>query len=609
LHDVVWNSYRGAKAMAEKIIGIDLGTSNSAAAVVIGGRPTIIPSVEGVTLYGKAFPSYVAITKEGDLLVGEPARRQAVLNPEGTVTAWKRKMGTDYKYVIHGKEYTPQQLSAFLLQKIKRDAEAFLGEPVRKAVITVPAYFNDNQRQATKDAGVIAGLEVVRIINEPTAAALAYGLNKLDQEMRILVFDLGGGTLDVTIMEFGQGVFEVKATSGDTQLGGTDMDRALVDYIVENYRRETGIDLRKDQSAMNRVREAAERAKIELSSMTETEINLPYIAYDSSGPKNLYMRINRATLEQVVRPIVERCRGPVMQALQDAKLSPEDIDKIILVGGPTRMPIVQQFIKEILGKEPERGVDPMECVAMGAAIQAAILAGELKDKDIVLLDVVPISLGVETLGGIFTKIIERNTTIPVKRSEIFTTAADFQTSVEIHVLQGERPMAADNVSLGRFTLSGIPPAPRGVPKIEVTFDINADGILTVTAKDLGTGKDVSVKITAPHRLSKDEVERMIREAEQFAEQDRRKKQEAELRNEADAMVYTVEKALAELGDKVPAETKKEVEEDVKKLKEALAGKDVQAIKDALERLRKSAQKIGGAVYGGGAGAADQGPKS
>jgi molecular chaperone DnaK len=609
LHDVVWNSYRGAKAMAEKIIGIDLGTSNSAAAVVIGGRPTIIPSVEGVTLYGKAFPSYVAITKEGDLLVGEPARRQAVLNPEGTVTAWKRKMGTDYKYVIHGKEYTPQQLSAFLLQKIKRDAEAFLGEPVRKAVITVPAYFNDNQRQATKDAGVIAGLEVVRIINEPTAAALAYGLNKLDQEMRILVFDLGGGTLDVTIMEFGQGVFEVKATSGDTQLGGTDMDRALVDYIVENYRRETGIDLRKDQSAMNRVREAAERAKIELSSMTETEINLPYIAYDSSGPKNLYMRINRATLEQVVRPIVERCRGPVMQALQDAKLSPEDIDKIILVGGPTRMPIVQQFIKEILGKEPERGVDPMECVAMGAAIQAAILAGELKDKDIVLLDVVPISLGVETLGGIFTKIIERNTTIPVKRSEIFTTAADFQTSVEIHVLQGERPMAADNVSLGRFTLSGIPPAPRGVPKIEVTFDINADGILTVTAKDLGTGKDVSVKITAPHRLSKEEVERMIREAEQFAEQDRRKKQEAELRNEADAMVYTVEKALAELGDKVPAETKKEVEEDVKKLKEALAGKDVQSIKDALERLRKSAQKIGGAVYGGGAGAADQGPKS
>ncbi|MEM3083405.1 MAG: molecular chaperone DnaK [Candidatus Caldarchaeum sp.] len=585
--------------MAEKIIGIDLGTSNSAAAVVIGGRPTIIPSVEGVTLYGKAFPSYVTITKEGDLLVGEPARRQAILNPEGTVTAWKRRMGTDYRYNLHGKEFTPQQLSAFLLQKIKRDAEAFLGEPVKKAVITVPAYFNDNQRQATKDAGVIAGLEVVRIINEPTAAALAYGLNKLDQEMKILVFDLGGGTLDVTIMEFGQGVFEVLATAGDTQLGGTDMDKALVDYIVDTYRRETGIDLSNDKSAMNRIREAAERAKIELSSMTETEINLPYIAYDSSGPKNLYMRINRATLEQLVRPIVERCRGPVMQALQDAKLKPEDIDKIILVGGPTRMPIIQQFIKEVLGKEPERGVDPMECVAMGAAIQAAIISGEMKDKDIVLLDVVPISLGVETLGGIFTKIIERNTTIPVRRSEIFTTAADFQTSVEIHVLQGERPMAADNVSLGRFTLSGIPPAPRGVPKIEVTFDINADGILTVTAKDLGTGKDVSVKITAPHRLSKEEVERMIREAEQFAEQDRRKKQEAELRNEADGLIYTVEKALKEFGDKVAPEAKKEVEDDLAKLKEALAGKDIQAIKTALEKLRASAQKIGTAIYGQG----------
>ncbi len=583
--------------MAEKIIGIDLGTSNSAAAVVIGGRPTIIPSVEGVTLYGKAFPSYVAFTKEGELLVGEPARRQAVLNPEGTVSAWKRKMGTDYKYVIHGKEYTPQQLSAFLLQKIKRDAEAFLGEPVKKAVITVPAYFNDNQRQATKDAGAIAGLEVVRIINEPTAAALAYGLNKLEQEMRIMVFDLGGGTLDVTIMEFGQGVFEVKATSGDTQLGGTDMDKALVDYIVDTFKGQTGIDLRNDGSAMNRVREAAERAKIELSSTTETEINLPYITYDQSGPKNLYMRINRATLEQIVGPIVERCRQPVMQALQDAKLRPEEIDKIILVGGPTRMPLVQEFIKRVVGKEPERGVDPMECVAMGAAIQGAILAGELRDKDIVLLDVVPISLGVETLGGIFTKIIDRNTTIPVKRSEIFTTAADFQTSVEIHVLQGERPMASDNVSLGRFSLTGIPPAPRGVPKIEVTFDINADGILTVTAKDLGTGKDVSVKITAPHRLSKEEVERMIREAEAYAEQDKRRRQEVELRNEADSLIYTVEKALTEFGEKAPADVRKEVEDDLKALKESLQGKDVQAIKSNLEKLRKSAQKIGGAIYG------------
>ncbi|MEM3122913.1 MAG: molecular chaperone DnaK, partial [Nitrososphaerota archaeon] len=453
------------------------------------------------------------------------------------------------------------------------------------------------QRQATKDAGAIAGLEVVRIINEPTAAALAYGLNKLEQEMRIMVFDLGGGTLDVTLMEFGQGVFEVKATSGDTQLGGTDMDRALVDYIVDSFKGQTGIDLRKDASAMNRVREAAERAKIELSSTTETEINLPYITYDQSGPKNLYMRINRATLEQIVAPIVERCRQPVMQALQDAKLRPEDVDKIILVGGPTRMPVVQDFIKRIMGKEPERGVDPMECVAMGAAIQGAILAGELKDKEIVLLDVVPISLGVETLGGIFTKIIDRNTTIPVKRSEIFTTAADFQTSVEIHVLQGERPMAADNVSLGRFSLTGIPPAPRGVPKIEVTFDINADGILTVTAKDLGTGKDVSVKITAPHRLSKEEVDRMIREAEAFAEQDRRRKQEAELRNEADSLVYTVEKALAEFGDKAPQDVRREVEEDLKALKESLQGKDIQAIKSSLEKLRKSAQKIGGAIYG------------
>ncbi|MDJ0269651.1 MAG: molecular chaperone DnaK [Aigarchaeota archaeon] len=583
--------------MAEKIIGIDLGTSNSAAAVVIGGRPTIIPSTEGVTLYGKAFPSYVAFTKEGELLVGEPARRQAILNPEGTVTAWKRKMGTDYRYKIYGKEYAPEQLSAFLLQKIKKDAEAFLGEEVKKAVITVPAYFNDNQRQATKDAGKIAGLEVVRIINEPTAAALAYGLDKQDKEMRIMVFDLGGGTLDITIMEFGQGVFEVKATSGDTQLGGTDMDRALINYIVDRYKQESGIDLRKDASAMNRIAEAAERAKIELSSTTETEINLPYIAYDSSGPKHLYMRLTRATLEELVRPIVERCRGPMMQALQDAKMKPEDIDKIILVGGPTRMPIIREFIKSVMGKEPERGIDPMECVAMGAAIQAAILSGEMKDREIVLLDVVPLTLGVETLGGIFTPIIERNTTIPVRRSQIFTTAADFQTSVEIHVLQGERQMAADNISLGRFTLSGIPPAPRGVPKIEVTFDINADGILTVTAKDLGTGKDVSVKITAPHRLSREEVERMVREAEQFAEQDRKKRQEAELRNEADALLYTAEKALTEFGDKAPAEVKQEVEEAARELREALKGSDIQAIKEKMEKLRKSAQKIGTTIYG------------
>ncbi|MCS7136132.1 MAG: molecular chaperone DnaK [Nitrososphaerota archaeon] len=580
--------------MPEKIIGIDLGTSNSAAAVVIGGRPVIIPSSEGVTLYGKAFPSYVAITKDGQLLVGEPARRQAVMNPEGTVTAFKRKMGTDYKYVLHGKEFTPQQLSAFLLQKIKRDAEAFLGEPVKKAVITVPAYFNDNQRQATKDAGTIAGLEVVRIINEPTAASLAYGLDKQDKEMRIMVFDFGGGTLDVTILEFGGGVFEVKATSGDTQLGGTDMDKVLVDYIVNKFKQDTGIDLTKDLMAMNRVREAAEKAKIELSTVYETEINLPFIAQDSSGPKHLTMTLTRAKLEELVRPIVERCAGPMRQALADAKLRPEDIDKIILVGGPTRMPIVREFVKNFMGKEPERGIDPMECVAMGAAIQGAIIAGEI--KDVLLLDVTPLSLGIETLGGIFTKIIERNTTIPVRRSQIFTTAADFQTSVEIHVLQGERPMAADNISLGRFVLDGIPPAPRGVPRIEVTFDIDVNGILTVTAKDLGTGKDVSVKITAPHRLSKEEIDRMIKEAEMYAEQDRKKKEEAELRNEAESLVYTIEKGLKEFGDKVPSNIKSRVEEALSKLKNALAGKDVQEIKSRMEELRKVAQDMGMVIY-------------
>ncbi|MCL7399065.1 MAG: molecular chaperone DnaK [Thaumarchaeota archaeon] len=580
--------------MPEKIIGIDLGTSNSAAAVVIGGRPVIIPSSEGVTLYGKAFPSYVAITKDGQLLVGEPARRQAVMNPEGTVTAFKRKMGTDYKYVLHGKEFTPQQLSAFLLQKIKRDAEAFLGEPVKKAVITVPAYFNDNQRQATKDAGTIAGLEVVRIINEPTAASLAYGLDKQDKEMRIMVFDLGGGTLDVTILEFGGGVFEVKATSGDTQLGGTDMDKVLVDYIVNKFKQDTGIDLTRDPMAMNRVREAAEKAKIELSTVYETEINLPFIAQDSSGPKHLTMTLTRAKLEELVRPIVERCAGPMRQALADAKLRPEDIDKIILVGGPTRMPIVREFVKNFMGKEPERGIDPMECVAMGAAIQGAIIAGEI--KDVLLLDVTPLSLGIETLGGIFTKIIERNTTIPVRRSQIFTTAADFQTSVEIHVLQGERPMAADNISLGRFVLDGIPPAPRGVPRIEVTFDIDVNGILTVTAKDLGTGKDVSVKITAPHRLSKEEIDRMIKEAEMYAEQDRKKKEEAELRNEAESLVYTIEKVLKDFGDKVPNNVKSRVEESLKKLKNALADKDVQEIKNRMEELKKVAQEMGTVIY-------------
>ncbi len=470
----------------EKIIGIDLGTSNSQAAVMIAGKPVVIPSSEGTTIGGKAFPSYVAFTKDGQLLVGEPARRQALTNPEGTVYAFKRRMGEDFKYKIYGKEYTPQQLSAFLLQKIKSDAEKYLGEKVTKAVITVPAYFNDNQRQATKDAGAIAGLDVVRIINEPTAAALAYGLDKSEGEHRIMVYDLGGGTLDVTIMEFSNGVYEVLSTSGDTKLGGTDMDEALINYISEKFQRENGIDLRKDKNAYIRLKDAAERAKIELSTTLSTEINLPYITAGADGPKHLQMTITRADLENLVKPIVERSRKPIDDALKGANLSANDISKVILVGGPTRMPIVQKFIEDYMGKKVERGVDPMECVAIGASIQGAVLAGEV--KGIVLLDVTPLTLSIETLGGVATPLIAANTTIPTKKSQIFTTAADNQTSVEIHIVQGERPLAKDNVSLGRFMLDGIPPAPRGIPQIEVTFDIDSNGILNVTAKDKATGK-------------------------------------------------------------------------------------------------------------------------
>ena len=580
--------------MSEKIIGIDLGTSNSAAAVYINGNVKVIPSAEGNTMYGKAFPSYVAFTKDGQLLVGEPARRQALTNPEGTVYAFKRKMGTDYKYKIRGKEFTPQQLSAFLLQKIKRDAEAYLGEEIKKAVITVPAYFNDNQRQATKDAGEIAGLEVVRIINEPTAAALAYGIDKSDEELKIMVYDFGGGTLDVTIMEYGSGVFEVISTAGDTQLGGTDMDNAIIDYIAEEFKKENGVDLREDKNAYIRLKEAAEKAKIELSTVLQTDINLPYITIVNGEPKHLNMTLTRAKLEELVRPIVERSGKSIETALKNANLSKEDIDKIILVGGPTRMPIVQKFVEEYMGKKIERGIDPMECVATGAAIQGAVLAGEV--KDIVLLDVTPLTLGVEVLGGLVEPLIPANTTIPVRKSKVFTTAADNQTTVTIHVVQGERPMAKDNVSLGMFNLTGIPPAPRGVPQIEVTFDIDANGILHVSAKDLGTGKETGITISASTKLSKEEIEKMKKEAEKYAEEDRKRKEEIENRNKLEQLIYASERSLEEYGDKVPADVKSEIEEEIKNAKKILEEGNGDKIKEELEVLSKKIEKIGTAMY-------------
>ena len=579
----------------EKVIGIDLGTSNSAAAALIGGKPTIIPSAEGATQYGKSFPSYVAFTDEGEVLVGEPARRQAATNPENTISAIKRHMGSDYKVNIKGKDYTPQEISALILQKIKKDAEAFLGEPVQKAVITVPAYFDDNQRTATKDAGKIAGLEVLRLVNEPTAASLAYGLDKSDEEdVNILVFDLGGGTLDVTIMEFGDGIFEVKSTSGDTNLGGTDMDTALMKYLAEEFKKENGVDLLNDDQAAQRLREAAEKAKIELSTTLTTDINLPFITATQAGPLHLNMTLSRAKLEELVDPIVQKCGAPIKQAISDAKMANGDIDKIILVGGPTRMPVIQKYVEDYVGQKVERGIDPMECVASGASIQGGVLAGEI--DDLVLLDVTPLSLGIETMGGVATKLIERNTTIPTKKSQIFTTAADGQTSVDIHVVQGERPMANDNTTLGRFQLVGIPSAPRGTPQIEVTFDIDANGIINVSAKDKGTGKEQQITITSSNKLSDEEIEQKVKEAEAHAEEDKKRQQEIEIRNNADSLVYTTDKTLEELKDQLSEDKQQLLKDQQAELKDAIEKDDIDLIKEKSEQLDKTIQEIGAEIY-------------
>jgi molecular chaperone DnaK len=587
-----------------KAIGIDLGTSNSAAAVMEAGRPVIIPSAEGAGVAsGKAFPSFVAFTKDGQLLVGEPARRQAPVNSEGTIYAAKRKMGTSEKFKVFGKEYTPQQVSSFILQKIKTDAEKFLGDKIEEVVITVPAYFNDNQRQATKDAGEIAGLKVLRIINEPTAACLAYGLDKAGKEQKIMVFDLGGGTLDVTILEMGwdsehkAATFEVLSTSGDNHLGGTDMDNVLIDHIIGEFKKESGIDLKNDKMAFQRLREAAEKAKVELSSTVTTDINLPFITADASGPKHLTLKIDRSKLEQLISPIVDRCRGPIMQAIKDAssKLGSKiEIDKVILVGGPTRMPIVQNFVEKEVGQKIERGIDPMECVALGAAIQAGIIKGEA--KEVLLLDVTPLSLGIETMGGIATKLIERNTTIPIKKSQTFSTADDNQTAVTIRVLQGERQMASDNTELGRFDLVGLPPAPRGVPQIEVTFDIDTNGIVHVSAKDKGTGKEQSIKITAPNKLSEAEIDKMVKEAEKFAEEDKKRREEAEVVNQANTLLYATEKSLKDYGDKVAATDKANIEKELQNLREAINSKDLTKMKSGMESLQKVSHKLAEEVY-------------
>lgn len=576
------------------IIGIDLGTSNSAAAVLRGGRPVIIPSAEGVSLGGKAFPSYVAVTADDQVIVGEPARRQQTVNPNGTATAFKRRMGQREKIHLRNREFSPEQLSAFLLQKIKRDAEAFLGEPVAKAVVTVPAYFDDNQRSATKDACRIAGLEVVRLVNEPTAASLAYGLDQKAEDLRIAVIDFGGGTLDVTIMEFGGGVFEVKATSGDTQLGGTDMDQRLRDFLVQRFREQSGIDVSSEPQAMARLREAAEVAKIELSTSTSTHISLPFLAASGGTPQHLEMELRRTEMERLVREVVERCRGPIQQALRDARTDAKTIDRIVLVGGPTRMPIVHQFVEEIFGRTAERGIDPMECVASGAAIQAGVLSGEV--SDIVLVDVTPLTLGVETLGGVVTTLISRNTPVPVKQTEVFTTAADMQTSVTVHVYQGERPMAADNTSLGQFNLDGILPAPRGTPKIEVTFDIDSNGILNVTAQDTVTGKSQSISIQGSTRLSDADKERMIKDAERFSEEDKQRREEADKLNQADAVCYQAEKMLADFSEKITDEQRQRLQDGMREIRDAISRHDVVDAAAKAKTLSEVLQEAGTTVY-------------
>jgi len=572
-----------------KTVGIDLGTTNSVVAVMEGGEPVVIPNAEGSRLT----PSVVAFTKTGERLVGAAAKRQAIINPDRTIISIKRKMGTRERIRIDDKEYTPEEISAMILQKLKADAEAYLGEKVDAAVITVPAYFNDAQRTATKNAGEIAGLKVLRIINEPTAASLAYGLDKKSNET-ILVFDLGGGTFDVSILEVGDGVFEVKATSGDTHLGGDDFDMRIVNWVADEFKKETGIDLRKDPQAMQRLREAAEKAKIELSSMVETEINLPFITADAEGPKHLLYKISRAKFEELTADLVERLKGPFYQALSDAKLDVKDIDEVILVGGATRMPCVQELVRKLAGKEPNKGVNPDEVVAIGAAIQAGVLGGEV--KDVVLLDVTPLSLGIETLGGVFTKLIERNTTIPTRKSEIFTTAADGQTEVEIHVLQGEREMARDNKTLGRFHLTGIPPAPRGVPKIEVTFDIDANGILHVSAKDLGTGKQQAITITGSSNLTREEIDRMVKEAQAHAEEDRRRREEAEVRNQADSLAYQTERMLRDLGDRVPSDEKLRIEQAISELRDAINKNDISLIRQRMEALQQQSYQLSQRLY-------------